>query len=669
MPTRTAAVGRERKLAAILSADVKGYSRLMGEDEEATLHTLTTHRKVMDPLIEQHRGRIVGTAGDSVLAEFASIVEAVQGAVVIQTTLKAENANLPPERKMEFRIGINLGDVMVESEQIYGDGVNIAARLESLADPGGICISGTVYDQIKNKLALRYEDLGEQMVKNIAEPVRVLRVVMDETAAILAKQFVLRQARPEPSRRAQHKRLEEEPAVGVGLALPKVRRVGIARLSWPVVTLVGVLLIAGTIFTVRYLSRPSLSPQSSALVTQEAQPAFPLPDKPSIVVLPFVNMSEDPKQEYFSDGLTEDLTSALSKISSLFVIARNSAFTYKGKAVKVQDVSKEMGVRYVLAGSVRRADNQVRITAQLIDATTGGHLWSERYDRPLQEIFALQDDVVRKIVTTLKLQLTLQEQGILVRKTTDNLAAYDYYLRGLESLNRQTQEANAQARQMFEKALELDPQYAEAYAFLGWTYLREWGFQRSQDSQALEQTFALAQKAVALDDSLPMAHRLLGFAYQWKKQHDQAIAEEERAIALDPNDADSYAWLGATLDFAGRPEEVMGLIEKAMRLNPHYPLLYVFILGHSYHLMGRYEEAIAAYKKALTRNPNLSPAHQFLATIYSRLGREEEARAEVTEVLRISPNFSLEVWRQRVPFKDPAELERYLDGLRKAGLK
>jgi adenylate cyclase len=667
MPTRTTAVGRERKLAAILSADVKGYSRLMGEDEEATLLTLTAHRKVMDTLIEQHRGRIVGTAGDSVLAEFASVVDAVQCAVAIQTTLKAENANLLPDRKMVFRIGINLGDVMVEGEQIYGDGVNIAARLESLAEGGGICISGTVYDQIKNKLALRYEDLGEQMVKNIAEPVRVLRVAIDETAAVLAKQFVLRQARPEPSRRAQHERSEKESVVGVGLALPKTRKVGISHRAW-VVVIGGVALLVGAIVTMQYLTPSPFSTQDSALRTQ-AQPALPLPDKPSIVVLPFVNMSEDPKQEYFSDGLTEDLTSDLSKISSLFVIARNSAFTFKGKAVKVQDVSKELGVRYVLEGSVRRADNQVRITAQLIDATTGGHLWSERYDRPLQDIFALQDEVVQKIVTTLKLQLTLQEQGILVRKTTDNLGAYDYYLRGVEHFNRFTQETNTQARQMFEKALALDPQYAEAYAFLGWTYEWEWGAQWSQDPQALERALVLAQQAVALDDSLPLAHSALSRASLWKKQHDKAIAEAERAIALDPNDADGYARLGAVLDFAGRPEEAIGLVEKAMRLNPHYPPSYLFVLGTAYRLMGRYEEAIAAYKKALTHNSNYSPAHQFLAAIYSELGREEEARAEVAEVLRISPNFSLEVLRQRLPYKDPADLERLLDGLRKAGLK
>src|SRR6266571_966735 len=299
---------------------------------------------------------------------------------------------------------------------------------------------------------------------------------MDEAAAALAEQGVLRQA--------QHDRQ----STPVTLSQSKPRSVGIAHRKEVLATVAGLVLIVGTVVAVRHFSRPPLSPQSSSLITQEA-PALPLPDKPSIVVLPFVNMSGDPGQEYFSDGLTEVLTGDLSKISSLFVIARNSAFTYKGKAVKVQDVGREMGVRYVLEGSVLKADNQVRINAQLIDATTGYHLWSQRYDRPLKDIFALQDEVVRKIVTTLKLQLTVQEQGILVRKTTDNLAAYDYYLRGREHFNRYTQEATAQARQMFEKALELDPQYAEAYAFLGFTYFREWGYQWSQDSQALERAF------------------------------------------------------------------------------------------------------------------------------------------------------------------------------------
>jgi adenylate cyclase len=448
----------ERRLTAILAADVQGYSRLMRKDEEATLRTLTSHRKVIDSLIARHRGRIVGTAGDSVLAEFASVVDAVQCAVVIQTSLKEKNIALPSERQMEFRIGINLGDVMVDGEQIYGDGVNIAARLEALAEAGGICISGIVHEQIKTKLSLHYEDLGEQEVKNIAEPVRTWRVVMDAAATALAEQLIQRHTLSE-----------------VRSSTSPKSRVGTAHRSWVMGIVASVLFIAGAIVVVRYLVRPSLGPQDSALQTEEAQPPLlPLSDKPSIVVLPFVNMSGDPEQEYFSDGITEDLTSALSRLSGLFVISRNTAFFYKGKAVKMPELSKELGVRYVLEGSVRKVDGQVRITTQLIDATADHHLWSERYDRPLRDIFTLQDEIVQKMVTTLKLQLTLQERGILVNKTTDNLEAYDTFLRGQEAVFRvfaeRNKEANTYARQMFERAVELDPQYAQAYAQLGATY-------------------------------------------------------------------------------------------------------------------------------------------------------------------------------------------------------
>jgi adenylate cyclase len=653
----------ERKLTAILSADVKGYSRLMGEDEEATIRTLTAYRAVMTSLIQQHRGRVVDSPGDNLLAEFASAVDAVQCAVAVQRELNGKNTELPAHRKMEFRIGINVGDVVVEGERIYGDGVNIAARLEGLAEAGGICIAGTVYDQVKTKLPFRYDYLGEQTVKNIAEPVRVWRLVLEVPSPLVGE------GQGEGATREAGSSASEVRSPASKGQDPHPRRVGIARLSWPVVTLVGVLLIVGTILTVRYLSHPSLSPQSSALVTREA-PALPLPDKPSLVVLPFVNMSEDPKQDYFSDGITEDLTTAFSQIASLFVIARNSAFTYKGKAVKVQDVGKELGVQYVLEGSVRRADDQVRITAQLVDAATDSHLWAERYDRPLKDIFALQDEIVQKIVTTLKLQLTLREQGVLVRKTTDNLEAYDFFLRGLESYNRTTQEANAQARQLLEKAIELDPQYGAAYAALSATHLGEWIFQWVQDPQTLGQAFALAQKAVALDDSLPRAYLILGEVYLWRdRQHKQAVAAAERAIALAPNEAEGSARLGLILNFAGRPEEAVGLIEKAMRLNPRYPFSYLSWLGMAYRLTGRSEEAIAILKAAVTRNPDFLPPHFHLAVIYSELGREEEARTEAAEILRISPNFSLEVWRQRLPFKDPAVLERQLAALRKAGLK
>jgi adenylate cyclase len=599
-------VRMKRKLTAIVSADAKSYSRLMGEDEMATVRTLTAHRQVMTTLIEQHHGRVVDSPGDNLLAEFASAVDAVQCAIEIQQELKVRNAELPEQRQMEFRIGINVGDVVVEGEKIYGDGVNIAARLEGLAQPGGICISGTVYDQVKNKLSLQYEDLGEQVVKNIADPVRVYRVVLEV-----------------PSLSPQDSALRTQAA---------------------------------------------LSPQDSALRTQ-AQPALPLPDKPSLAVLPFTNMSGDPEQEYFSDGITEDLITDLSKLSGLFVIARHSVFTYKGKAVKMEQVSQELGVQYVLEGSVRKASNRVRITAQLVDATTGHHLWAERYDGELADIFALQDEVTQKIVAALEIKLTKREQEHLEHTPTNNLEAYDHYLRGWESFYRTTKEANVQARQMFEKALELDPEFAGAYAGLGMTHWVEWLLQWNPDPRNLERAFELTQQAVALDDSLSQAHTLLGWVYLFKKRYEEAITEIERAVVLNPNDADAYARLGGALLFMGEPEKAIGLEEQAMRLDPHYPPLYLFFLGIAYHRTGQSEAAVTALKRALIRNPDFLAAHLFLAVTYSELGQEEEAGAEVAKVLLLNPNFSLERFGRTLPFKDSAVTERYLTALRKAGLK
>ena len=641
---RPTSTGMERKLAAIFSTDVAGYSRLMGDDEEATIRTLTTYRVLISSLIQHYRGRVVDAPGDNLLAEFASVVDAVRCAVEIQHALKEKNGDLPEHRRMRFRIGINLGDVIVEGERLYGDGVNIAARLESLAIPGGICLSGTAYDQVENKLALTYDAQGEQTVKNITKPVRVYRVVMADAAAALA-----RQGRASPAR----------------LTPP---RVGSAHRLWPVVALAGLSLLAGAFLTVRYLSHLSLSPQDSAFRTDAPPTALPLPDKPSIIVLPFVNMNKDPDQDYFSDGLTDTLTGDLSKISSLFVIARNSAFTYKGKAVKVQDVGREMGVRYVLEGSVLKADNQVRVNAQLIDTTTGYHLWSERYDRPLQNILTLQDEIVQRIVTTLQLQLTLAEQGVVTHKGTNNLEASDAYLRGVEAYLRRTQDANTQARQMCEKALALDPQYAEAYTLLGRTYLREYLWRWNQTPQTLEQALTHARQALAVDASLPMAHRLLAYVYLWQKQYDQAITEAEQALTLDPNDAEGYEALGEILSFAGRPADTLGLAEKGLRLNPGQPVSLLWVLGRAYLLTGRYDKAIAVYKQILVRNPNHMGAHLDLAAIYSELGREAEARAEMAELLRVNPNDSLAAL-QISPFKDPAVLERLLAAWRKAGLK
>ncbi len=602
----------ERKLAAILSADVKGYSRLMGDDEVATIRTLTAYREVMGALIRQHRGRVVDAPGDNLLAEFASVVDAVQCAAEIQQGLKLRNADLPLDRRMEFRIGINLGDVIVEGERIYGDGVNIAARLESLAEAGGICISGMVYDQVETKLALPYEYLGAQVVKNITKPVPVYRVRIEpEATASAVSQPVLRQA--------QHERLENRAPITLSLS--------------------------------------------------KGDRAFESLDNPSIAVLPFANMSSDPEQEYFSDGITEDLITDLSKLSGLFVISRNSVNLYKGKAVKPEQVSQELGVRYVLEGSIRKAGNRVRITAQLVDATTGYHVWADRYDRDVQDIFALQDEVTQKIVAALEVKLTEGEQERLGRPLTNNIEAYDYYLRGLDCHTYATEEANARARQMFAKAVELDPQFAAAYACLGWAYFDQWSLGWSQDLQTLEQAFALAQQAIAVDPLLPDGHRLLGIVYLWKKHYELAIAEVERALALDPNHADAYVALGDIFNWAGRAEETAPLVEKAMRLNPQYPSWYLWDLGHAYYLMGRYEEAMATFKRVLARNPDFMPAHAYLAVIHSELGLEEGARAAGAEFLRLSPELSLDALRQRLPYKDPTVLERILNAARKAGLK
>jgi len=619
----------KRKLSAILSADVKEYSRLMEEDEVDTVRTLKDYRDLMSKLIKEYRGRVVDSPGDNVLAEFASVVDGLECSIEIQKNLKSKNAALPDNRKMQFRIGVNLGDVIEDEDRVYGDGVNIAARIEGLAEAGGICISGSGFEQVRNKVPLGYQYLGEHTVKNIAQPIKVYRVLMEP----------------------------EQAGKVIGERGPK-------RIQWRWAAAVAVLvLVAGGLVWNFYLRAPKIGPAS------EEKMAFPLPDKPSIAVLPFLNMSDDPQQEYFSDGMTDDLITDLSKISGLFVIARNSVFAYKGKTVKVEEVGQELGVKYVLEGSVRKAENRVRITAQLVDTTTGGYLWAERYDRDLKDIFALQDEVTQKIVSALVVKLTEDERERLVRKGTDSLEAYDHTLRGMDYFFRFTKEANDKARQMFEKAIDMDRKYALAHTWLGWTYWVDYSFGWSLDLQLLDRAFESAQRAISLDDSVSEAHALLGKVYLWKRQHDLAIAELEKTLNLNPNYADGLAGLGEALYFAGRPEEAVGLIKKAMRLNPKYPIWYLLNLGHAYFLTGKYEEAIRTLKRVVTRNPNFWPAYIYLAASYVELGQEEKARIEVLELLRINPGFSLEAGRQRPPYKDKEVLEHLFDILRKAGLK
>src|SRR5713101_6181425 len=551
----------------------------MGENEEATLRTLSSHRKLIDSLIEQHRGRFVNSAGDSVLAEFASVVNAVQCAVDIQATLKSENATIPPERRMEFRIGVNLGDVMVDGEQIYGDGVNVAARLESLAEPSGICISGTVHEQVRDKLALSYKDAGEQEVKNIARPVRVFRVMLEGEAVTRTTANAT-----EPS-------------------LRKHWRGGVFSLA-------GLALIAAVIVFVQHMSlRP---PTTTASIPPAPSPALTLPDKPSIAVLPFTNLSEDPQEEYFSDGITGDIITPLSRPPDLFAIDRASPFPYKGKPIRVREVSRQLGVKYALEGGVQKAAGQLRVTAQLVDAISGAELWAERYDRPLQDIFSVQDELVRRIITTMGLQLVLWDRTGLQRvRGTDNLEAYDYDLRGWEYFFTVTREGFPKAREMFEKAIQLDPKYAEAYAGVGLTYYFEAIYQWSGNPQAFDQAYQWAQKAIALNDSEPWAYMLLGNLDLTKRHYDQAISEGQRAVSLAPNLADGYFWLARILTFSGRPAESIVAAQKGMRLNPRHPEYWLIQVGLAYLSMGRFKEARSIFEETYAKAHNQPSGYMF----------------------------------------------------------
>ena len=574
-----------RKLRAILSADVKGYSLLMTDDEIHTIQTLKAYRQIMSDLIMQHSGRVIDSPGDNLLAEFGSAVDALECAVYIQKRLKKENARFVDDKRLQFRIGVNIGDVIQDGDRIYGSGVNIAARIEGLADPGGICISRNTYDQVKDKLQIGYEYLGEHEVKNIKEPVRLYKVLLD---------------------------------------------------SDPPATLI--------------------------------DEPLELPDKPSIAVLPFVNMSGDPSQEYFSDGITEDLITDLSKVSELFVIARNSAFTFKNKTVKVQDVGKELRVRFILEGSIRKVGNRVRINAQLIDAISGGHLWAERYDRDLVDIFDLQDEVTQKIVAALTLNLTKREEKQLAHRSTENLKAYDCVLRGMKEYWKYTKEGNSQAQVLFQKAIELDPYYAEAYSWLGLSLLHSWTQAWNKEPQILDRAYQIAKQALTLNDSLSEAHRILGDIYLFQKEHAKAVSEFKEAISLNPNYADALAGLADVFNWAGKPEDAISLIKKAMHLNPHHNAWYPYTLGVSYIFLQQIEKAVDILQRGLIHNPDFLAIHLALAGLYADMDRIEDANMEVEEVLRLSPDFTLQVLQEMIPLKDPVVKERLINAARKAGL-
>lgn len=628
----------KRKLRAILSADVQGYSRLMGDDEVATVKTITEYRETLTSLVNQYTGRVVDSPGDNVLAVFGSVVDAVQCAVEIQNILKAKNEDLPENRRMIFRIGVNLGDVIQEGDRIYGDGVNIAARIESLADGGGICISGTAYDHIENKLALGYNFIGEHSVKNIAKPVRVYKVPMDPKD------------------------------VGKKRAGKSWKKIAIAA--------VGLLILAGAA-TAIWNFYPRLAPAPTEVASKKApapgspdETPPPVSEEPSIAVLPFANISGDPKEDYLSDGITEQIITALSKTPRMLVIARNSVFTYKGKPVMVQQVSKELGVRYVLEGSVQKSGDKLRITAQLIDAKTGNHLWSERYDRELRDIFSLQDEITVKVITALQVKLTEGEQARIYGRGTNNLDAYFKVLEGREQSSRCNKEGNAMARLLFEQAIALDPNYAMAYWRLSATHLADLILGSTKSPKgSLKQAEELVQKALALNGALAEAHALLGRVYMAKRQYEQAIAEGERAIAINPNSPIAQYALAFSLTRVGKYEEAIALYKKAMRSDPIPSTSLLTMLGNAYILAGRYEDGISTLKKVLRRSPNNLWAHVGLAIGYSSSDREEEARNEAIEILRIDPKFSLTHFAKRLMYKDQADTDRIAGALRKAGLK
>jgi adenylate cyclase len=594
----------------------------MGQDEARTLTTLKSHFQVMHDFIAKFRGRVVAVHGDNLLAEFASVVDAVQCAVEIQNELKARNDELPETSRLLFRIGINLGDVIEEEGNIYGDGVNVASGLESLAEGGGICISQNIHDHVKNKLSVGYQPLGAHSLKNIAEPVRVYRVL------------------PGPGGSGKT----------VGEAWHRLKR-------WQKVALAlaaALLPIVGGLAVKQYVDQPKTT--------------LPLPDKPSIAVLPFDNMTGDPGQEYFADGFTEEIISSLAKISSLFVIARNSSFTYKGKPVKIQQVSDELGVRYVLEGSIQRSGDRVRINAQLIDAISGKHLWSEHYDRDLKDIFALQDEVILKITSALQVNLTSGEQARVWAEGTKNLEAYLKLMQGREYLFKQNRESLALARRMAEEAIALDPKYAEAYVLLGATHMNDVFVGTSRPKESIAKAIEWTQKALSLNGSQADAHSRLGVLYSWSGRYDEGIAEAERGVELDPNSATANYFLAQILRFAGRSKEAIPVIQKALRLEPFAPDIFVQNLALVYFQTGDCKEAIAACEKGLKRQPDNLISHVITAAVYGSCGREAEARKEATEVLRINPKFNVESFAAILPYKNPSDRDRVSQGLRKAGL-
>jgi adenylate cyclase len=584
----------ERRLTTILSADVVAYSQLMAADEAGTLAQLKAHRKeLINPKATQYHGRVVKLIGDGTLMEFGSVVDAVKFAVDVQRAMKKRNSDVPKDQRIVYRIGINIGDVLVEGDDFYGDGVNVAARLEALAEPGGICVSRSVHTQVLGKAEIGFEDLGMQEVEKVPSPVQVYRVRLSSGDA------------------AESEGVEPRPT-----------------------------------------SRT-------------------VPEKPSIAVLPFVNMSADPEQEYFSDGITEDIITELSKFRSLFVIARNSSFSFKGQQLEVKEISRRLGVRYVVEGSVRRTGKRLRISAQLIDAVYDAHIWAERYDRGLEDIFAVQDEVTGAIVTAIEPELASAERNRARRKVPESLDAWECYQRGLWHLYRYRAEDSIKAQEFFRRAIEVDPNFGPAHAALAYAVYYEVieGLVSAPDdwiSRALE----AARTAVILDERDSFGHMVLGRVLLAHGELDASTAACEMALELNPNDANAHYGVGLALCFAGRPEAAMPKVDEALRLNPHDPGAWAFLWlrSHALTMLRSYDEALVWARKAV-RQPNATLwAFAGEAVALAHLGRIDEARTALDRALTVKPDLSADFFESVLPWKDPAHLEHYIDGLRRAGL-
>jgi adenylate cyclase len=607
----------QRRLAAILSADAVDYSRLMRADEETTVIAIKRAREVFAREITSHNGHVIDAAGDNLLAEFSSAVDAVQCALAVQQALATLNTEAAPERRMSFRIGINLGDVIADGETIYGDGVNVAARLQALAEPGGIRISGEVYNLVRDKLDLGYEFTGRQSVKNIDTPIPVYRIAQGPVRPLTAL--------------AQRIRTRTGAYVLTAVAVAGLIAGGMVWL-WPAD------------------NKNSVAP-------------------PSIVVLPFENLSDDPKQEFLADGITEDIITDLSRLSNLLVIASNTSFTYKGKKVSPEKVGSDLDVGFVLKGSIRRLGNEVRVNAQLVNTKTGFNTWAQRYDRTVSEVFAVQDEVTHSIVEALAVKITSKEKSRLAQRATNNLQAYDFFQEGQKIFIARTKETDEQARELYQKAIELDPNYGRAYGALATILASNFQMGRADAPiETLDHALVLAKKAVALDESTPQTYWALSFVYLMRKEYELAEKAATQSINIAPNYADGYGLLALIKLYLGKPQEAIDINTKGMRLNPYYTFHYLYTLGSAYYMLGDYDAAIATLEKAHERNLNAVQVKLFLAASYVKAGRQDDAEWMAHQLQMLSPTATITGIDKTIPMANIKFKRALLEDLRKAGL-